>query len=142
MILSMKNSLVMKEIKKFLRMKCNCMIQKFVDQDYLIYHQVGRFTFKFSSIKQLYSFEGNQIEQNLERQGRYRLGDRDSYNETSEIRSAIRQFNYQQIIYRRPNDASNRNHENGLSIIFKRIVNKWNRGNSIHPLIKDDSCSI
>ena len=118
------------------------MIQKFVDQDYLIYHQVGRFTFKFSSIKQLYSFEGNQIEQNLERQGRYRLGDRDSYNETSEIRSAIRQFNYQQIIYRRPNDASNRNHENGLSIIFKRIVNKWNRGNSIHPLIKDDSCSI
>ena len=88
------------------------------------------------------SFEGNQIEQNLERQGRYRLGDHDPYNETSEIRSTIRQFNYQQIIYRRPNDASNRNHENGLSIIFKRIVNKWNRGNSIHPLIKDDSCSI
>ena len=138
----MKNSLVMKEIKKFLSMKCNSMIQKFVDQDYLIYHQEGRFTFKFSSIKQLNSFEGNQIEQNLERQGRYRLGDRDSYDETSEIRSAIRQFNYQQIIYRRSNDASNRNHENGLSIIFKRIVNKWNRGNSIHPLIKDDSCSI
>ena len=78
----------------------------------------------------------------MERQGPYRLSDHDLDNEAIEIGSNNRQLNYQQIIYGRSGDASNRNHESGLSVIFKRILNKWNRGKSIHPVIKDGSCSI
>ena len=88
------------------------------------------------------SHEGNQIEQNLERQGRYVLSDNDHSNEAIEIRSNNRQLNYQQIIYSRSSNTRHRNHENALSVTFKRIVNKWNRDNSIHPIIQDDSCSI
>ena len=76
------------------------------------------------------------------RQSRYVLNDHTPDNEAIEIRSVNGEFNYEQIIYRRSSNSHERNLENGLSVIFNRIMKKWKRSNSIHPAIKDVSCSI
>ena len=90
----------------------------------------------------IYSFERLQIEQNFVRHHQYRIRDHNPDNEAIEIRPFNMQLNHQQIVYNRSNNTSERNQENGLSVAFKRIMKKWNRGSSIHPIIKNESCSI